>query len=160
MIRIFLAVFSMGHCVFSKVIVFLLFVSSSPNWELWKRSFEALKWFIENFIIAVLDFSCIICYLTFPFDVQLDDLNWYISSQLSAQHKAVNRLPWWFSRQRICLQFRRYRWCGFDPWVRKIPWRRKMAPHSSILAWKIPWTEEPGGLWSKGSQRDGQNWVT
>ena len=28
-----------------------------------------------------------------------------------------------------------------------------MAIHSSILAWRIPWTEEPGGLWSMGSQR-------
>ena len=28
-----------------------------------------------------------------------------------------------------------------------------MATHSSILAWRIPWTEEPGGLQSKGSQR-------
>ena len=27
-----------------------------------------------------------------------------------------------------------------------------MATHSSILAWEIPWTEEPGGLWSMGSQ--------
>jgi len=32
----------------------------------------------------------------------------------------------------------------FDPWVRKILWRREWQPHSSILAWKIPWTEEPG----------------
>ena len=30
---------------------------------------------------------------------------------------------------------------------------KKMAAHSSILAWKIPWTEEPGGLQSMGSQR-------
>ena len=29
----------------------------------------------------------------------------------------------------------------------------EMATHSSILAWKIPWTEEPGGLQSMGSQR-------
>ena len=29
-----------------------------------------------------------------------------------------------------------------------------MATHSSILAWEIPWTEEPGGLWSMGSQTD------
>ena len=28
---------------------------------------------------------------------------------------------------------------------------KAMAPHSSTLAWKIPWTEEPGGLWSMGS---------
>ena len=35
-----------------------------------------------------------------------------------------------------------------------------MAPHSSTLAWKIPWTEEPGGLQSMGLWRVGQNWVT
>ena len=33
-----------------------------------------------------------------------------------------------------------------------------MATHSSILAWRIPWTEEPGGLQSMGSQRVRQNW--
>ena len=33
-----------------------------------------------------------------------------------------------------------------------------MAPHSSTLAWKIPWTEEPLGLQSVGSQRVGHNW--
>ena len=35
-----------------------------------------------------------------------------------------------------------------------------MATHSSILAWKIPWTEEPGRLQSMGSQRVGHDWVT
>ena len=30
---------------------------------------------------------------------------------------------------------------------------KKMATHSSVLAWRIPWTEEPGGLQSMGSQR-------
>ena len=35
-----------------------------------------------------------------------------------------------------------------------------MAPHSSTLAWKIPWMEEPGGLRSMGSRRVGHNWVT
>ena len=33
-----------------------------------------------------------------------------------------------------------------------------MATHASILAWRIPWTEEPGGLQSMGSQRVGHNW--
>ena len=33
-------------------------------------------------------------------------------------------------------------------------WEEEMAIHSSILAWKIPWTEEPGGLQSMGWQRD------
>ena len=49
-----------------------------------------------------------------------------------------------------CLQGRRP---GFHPWVGKIPWKKKIATHSSILAWKIPWTEEPGRLQSMGSQR-------
>ena len=34
---------------------------------------------------------------------------------------------------------------------------KEMATHSSILAWKIPWTEEPGGLKSMGSQRAGHD---
>ena len=33
------------------------------------------------------------------------------------------------------------------------PLEREMATHCSILTWRIPWTEEPGGLWSMGSQR-------
>ena len=37
------------------------------------------------------------------------------------------------------------------PWVRKIPWSRETATHSSILAWNIPWTGEPGGLQSMES---------
>ena len=35
-----------------------------------------------------------------------------------------------------------------------------MATHSSILAWRSPWTEEPGGLQSMGSQRVGHNWAS
>ena len=37
---------------------------------------------------------------------------------------------------------------------------KAMAPHSSTLAWRIPWTEEPGGLQSMGSLRVGHNWAT
>ena len=37
--------------------------------------------------------------------------------------------------------------------VREDPLEQGMAAHSSILAWRIPWTEEPGGLQSMGSQR-------
>ena len=37
------------------------------------------------------------------------------------------------------------------------PLEKEMATHSSILAWKIPWTEEPGGLQSTGSQRVGHD---
>ena len=40
------------------------------------------------------------------------------------------------------------------------PPEKGMATHSSILAGRIPWTEEPGGLQSMGSQRVRHNWVT
>ena len=42
-----------------------------------------------------------------------------------------------------------------DSWPEKA-----MAPHSSTLAWKIPWTEEPGGLQSMGSLGVGHDWAT
>ena len=35
----------------------------------------------------------------------------------------------------------------FDPWVGKIPWRRTWQPIPVFFAWRIPWTEEPSGLW-------------
>ena len=41
-------------------------------------------------------------------------------------------------------------WVGFLGW--KDPLEKEMATHSSIFAWRIPWTEEPGGLQSTGSQ--------
>ena len=48
-----------------------------------------------------------------------------------------------------------------ETWVPSLggedPLEKGMATHSSILAWKIPWTEEPGGPQSIGSQRDGLN---
>jgi len=44
-----------------------------------------------------------------------------------------------------------------ETWVRSLGWEdtleKGMATHSSILAWRTPWTEEPGGLQSMGSQR-------
>ena len=49
-------------------------------------------------------------------------------------------------------------WHGFYPWVGKIFWRQVMATHYSILAWRIPWTEEPGRLQSMGSQVVGHDW--
>ena len=49
-------------------------------------------------------------------------------------------------------------------WVRSLGWEEsleeEMATHSSILAWKTPWTEEPGELQSMGWQRNGHDWAT
>ena len=48
-----------------------------------------------------------------------------------------------------------------ETWVRSLGWEdpleKEMATHSSILAWRIPWTEEPGGLQSTGLQRVGHD---
>ena len=52
----------------------------------------------------------------------------------------------------------------WETWVQSLGWEdtleKEMATRSSILAWRIPWTEEPGGLQSTRSQRVGQDWVT
>ena len=49
----------------------------------------------------------------------------------------------------------------WETWVQSLSWedplQEGLATHSSILAWRIPWTEEPGGLQSRGSQRVGHN---
>ena len=49
----------------------------------------------------------------------------------------------------------------WETWVRSLgredPLEKEMAPHSSTLAWKIPWTEEPGRLQSMGSKRVGHD---
>ena len=44
-----------------------------------------------------------------------------------------------------------------ETWVQSLVWEKKMATHSSILAWEIPRTEEPGELQSMGSQSVGHN---
>ena len=48
-----------------------------------------------------------------------------------------------------------------ETWVRSLGWEdpleKKKATHSSILAWRTPWTEEPGGLQSMGSKRVGHD---
>ena len=48
-----------------------------------------------------------------------------------------------------------------ETWVQSLGWEdlleKEMATHSSILAWRMPWTEEPGGLQSMGSQRVGHD---
>ena len=52
----------------------------------------------------------------------------------------------------------------WETWVQSLcqedPLEKEMATHSSILAWRIPWTEEPGGLQSTGWQTVGRDWAT
>ena len=87
----------------------------------------------------------------------------------STQHMFTKRLPWkctviiimrlprWLSGKESAYQCR----CELDPWVRKInPLEEEMSSHPNILSWEIPWTGEPGGLQSTGSQRVGHNWTS
>ena len=62
-------------------------------------------------------------------------------------------LPWWLTVKNLpAMQ---------ETWVRSLgqedPLEKEMTTRSSIIAWKIPWTEEPGGLQSMGLQRVGHD---
>ena len=69
------------------------------------------------------------------------------------------RLLRWLSGEESACQCRRHR---FNHWVVNISWSRKwqVTPVSSILAWKIPWTKDPGRPWSMGLQRVRHDWGT
>ena len=70
-------------------------------------------------------------------------------------HNRVQRVVLVVQRVKRLLRCRRP---GFEPSVGKIPWRREwQQEYSSILAWRVPWTEEPGGLRSTGLQRVGHD---
>ena len=64
----------------------------------------------------------------------------------------------------IILKWKQHKFSSLDEWTNKIRssytteyWEKAMAPHSSTLAWKIPWMEEPGRLQSMGSLRVGHD---
>ena len=59
-------------------------------------------------------------------------------------------LPWWFSSKESACQWQESRIRSLDGGD---PLEKEMATHSSILSWEIPWREEPGGLYSMGSQK-------
>ena len=72
---------------------------------------------------------------------------------------SMSGLPRWCQSQRACLLMQEMEETQVCPWVRKIePPGEGMAPHSSILAWRIPRTQELGGLQSMGLQRVGHDW--
>ena len=70
--------------------------------------------------------------------------------KLSCPKLYSGRLPRWLSGKELVCQHRRGR---FDPWVGKIPWRRKWQPIPVFLGWEIPWTKESHRPQSIGLQR-------
>ena len=84
----------------------------------------------------------------------LSDQDWSLAPKL-------NLLLWRSSFMQAikpACQCRRYKRCGFDPWVRKISWRRSWQPIPVFLPRESPWTEEPEGLQSIGLNRVRQDW--
>ena len=69
--------------------------------------------------------------------------------------------PLQFSWASLVAQLKRNPPAMCETWVQSLGWEdpleKEMATHSSILAWRIPWTEEPGGLQSTGLQRVGHD---
>ena len=55
-------------------------------------------------------------------------------------------------------QCKRFKRCRFSPWVGETPLKENMATHSSILAWRLPWTEEPCRLQPRVLQRVEHDW--
>ena len=68
-------------------------------------------------------------------------------------------LLWWLSGKESTCQCKRQE-MQVRSLGQKDPLEKEMVTHSSILAWKIPQTEDPGGLQSMGSRRVGHDWVT
>ena len=64
---------------------------------------------------------------------------WYI---LSCFASCQGLLRWCSGKESTC----QCKKCGFNPWVRKIPWSRKWQPHFGIVAWKTPWKR--GAWWA------------
>ena len=69
-----------------------------------------------------------------------------------------------FSRTSLVAQMVKRLSTMWETWIPSLGWEdpleKEMAIHSSTIAWKIPWTEEPGRLQSMGLQRVGHDWAT
>ena len=95
----------------------------------------------------------------FSFSLILDpvgDSLWVLSGQIGEKMLFASLLQASLVAQTVkCLP------TMWETWVQSLVWEapleKEMATHSSTLAWKIPWMEEPGGLQSVGSQSVGQD---
>ena len=76
----------------------------------------------------------------------------YSLSNFYIQYSVIE-FPWWLSNNLPVMQETQVQSVGQED-----PLEKEMATHSIILAWEIPWTEEPGGLQSLGSQKSQTQW--
>ena len=89
-----------------------------------------------------------------------------LPSRWGKNERIKGRIPWWSSGYitgaSLVVQMVKRLPAMLETWVQSLGWEdpleKEMATHSSTLAWKIPWTEEPGGLQSyQGLQRVGHD---
>ena len=89
-------------------------------------------------------------------DLVLSTRNWLVLTSMGFTTRGLYVLPASLVAQRL-----RHLPLMRETWVRSLgqedPLEKEMATHSNILAWRIPWTEEPGGLQSTGLQRVGHD---
>ena len=98
-----------------------------------------------------------------PSEVPGKPLPVYVCESWTIKKTEHQRIDVQFSSVRTSLVAQRLKHLPamWETWVRSLgredPLEKEMANHSSILAWRIPWTEEPGGLQSMVSQRVGHD---
>ena len=89
----------------------------------------------------------------------LEPQKWQLLRGLFVSYWTLIRAQQLKKKQTNCFQCRNCRRYRFNPW-----WGRSFggehATHFGVLAWRIPWTEEPGGLQSMGLQRVRHEWAT
>ena len=89
---------------------------------------------------------------------------WIWTARVYPQWNFFNKYYMIYSYLNLQIQNCRYKKSTMEPewfwYLLQVLAEKVMATHSSTLAWKIPWTEEPGRLQSMGSRRVGHDWAT
>ena len=114
--------------------------------------------------LGVLSQSCLLSTNTFLPVANRSFPRWRMLYAAMNACPPILRLTSWFSRVmwlsgRVYLPMQDMQETQVQSLGQEDHWEEEMATHSSILTWRIPGTEEPGGLQSKGSQRVGHNWA-
>ena len=140
-------------------------------WEKQSTEIEIWQWLPGKMRKVLYFFSCQKCPISFMkvylsvimFKFILNSRSWTYDTWIhtdGVSSMANNNLLWASLIAQLIknLPSMQETWVPFLGW--EDPLEKEMATHSSILAWKIPWTEEPGGLQSMGLQRVRRSWTS